>query len=239
MIKNNYVWLVLLVIAIIVFNSYSKGTKSGFQNSNNRWSYDLISRFNEYQYTVNRNHNNYDLNIVQQQASPQEVEQLLSTGYWPWPDYLKYEFLDKIASNPIISVEPQYALDNNMKTYNQEAAKQLLSWNTKEGQFLLYGANLGRTDDGLPDNTLKCNDNSIMEKTTYTDMSLWNGYYNLNTEPVKNEDIPKVMPGFQFVKSPCNPCVALNSPADYSCPFQLNVKGDNSVSRIWQKLWGL
>jgi len=239
-------------MAIIVFNSYIKDAfgafgKDGFQNvgwsRRHLWSRDLITRFNTYQYTVNRNYNNYDLNIVQQQASPQEAEHLLSTGYWPWSDYLKYEFLDKIASNPIISVEPQYALDYNMKTYNETAAKQLLSWNTKEGQFLLYGANLGSTHDGLPNNTLKCstdeNDNSIMEKTTYTGMSLWNGYFNLSTEKVNDEDIPNVMPGFKFVKEPCNPCVALNSPNDYSCPFQLNVKGDNSISRIWKKLWGL
>ena len=125
MIKNNYKYavLIVLVVAIVVFNSYSKNafgifSKDGFQNSNNRWSPDLISRFNEYQYTVNRNIHNYDLNIVQQQASPQEAEYLLRTGYWPWPDYLKYEFLDKIASNPIISVEPQFALDYNMKIYN-------------------------------------------------------------------------------------------------------------------------
>ena len=52
------------------------------------------------------------------------------------------------------------------------------------------------------------------------------------------------MPGFSFVKEPCNPCVALHD--DYSCPFKLNVKesdvndnGGNKVSHFWRKLWSL
>ena len=47
------------------------------------------------------------------------------------------------------------------------------------------------------------------------------------------------MKGFSFVKGPCDPCVALNNPADYSCPFRLNIKGDDSISNQWKQLWGL
>jgi hypothetical protein len=133
-----------------------------------------------------------------------------------------------------------------MKIYNKNAATELLAWNTKEGQFLLYGGDLGTTNkEELKDihNTIKCstdNDgNSIMEKTVYTGMNLWNGYTNSKTEVVKNQDIPGEMPGFTFIKGACNPCVALNSPGDFSCPFKLNVKGDDNVSIIWKKLWGL
>jgi hypothetical protein len=78
-----------------------------------------------------------------------------------------------------------------------------------------------------------------MQKKVYTGMNLWNGYMNSTTTNVKPEDIPKEMPGFTFVKSPCNPCVALNSPGDFSCPFKLNVKGDSSISEPWKQLWNL
>jgi hypothetical protein len=234
----------LLVISIILFNSFTKIT-DGFQNNYSNWSPDLIRRFNVYQTTMNKNKNYFDLDILQKQASPDEVEQLLETGFWPWPDSLKNDYIEKVWSSPIIKIDPQYALNYAMRIYNQTAVRELLAWNTKEGQFLLYGGDLG-VSDGMPknvNNTIKCstdsNDNSIMEKKVFTGMNLWNGFMNTTTTTVKPEDIPKEMPGFTFVKNPCNPCVALNSPGDFSCPFKLNVKGDDSISNPWKSLWQL
>ena len=247
--KYSYTFLIisLLVISIILFNSFTK-TIDNFQNNstnNHVWSPDLIKRFNIYQTTMNKNKTYFDLDILQKQASTNEVEQLLETGFWPWPDYLKNDYIEKVWSNPIIKIDPQYALNYAMRIYNQTAARELLAWNTKEGQFLLYGGDLG-VSDGMPKNvhnTIKCstdsNGNSVMEKKVFTGMNLWNGFMNTTTTTVKPEDIPKEMPGFTFVKNPCNPCVALNSPGDFSCPFKLNVKGDDSISNPWTSLWQL
>ena len=244
----NIIIVILLVISIILFNSFTK-IKSGFQNKDNNirqnWSYDLIKRFNIYQTTMNKNKTYFDMEILQKQASPDEVEQLLKTGYWPWPEDLKNEYINKVLVSPIIKIDPNYALDYAMKIYNQTAVRELLAWNTKEGQFLLYGGDLGVTD-GMPKeihNTIKCstdkNNNSVMEKKIFTGMNRWNGYMNITTTPVKPEDIPKEMPGFTFVKNACDPCVALNSPGDYNCPFKLNINGDTSVSTPWKQLWKL
>ena len=140
----NYILIILLVISIILLNSYLK-TKTGFQNSNSNidsWSPELIKRFNIYQTTIEiekENNKDFDLDILQKQASPFEVEELLETGYWPWSKELQNEYLNKIMYNKIIKIEPKYALDYAMKTYNQTAARELLAWNTKEGQFLLFG----------------------------------------------------------------------------------------------------
>lgn len=247
--KYSYTFLIisLLVISIILFNSFTK-TIDNFQNNstnNHVWSPDLIKRFNVYQTTMNKNKTYFDLDILQKQATTNEVEQLLETGFWPWPDYLKNDYIEKVWSNPIIKIDPQYALNYAMRIYNQTAARELLAWNTKEGQFLLYGGDLG-VSDGMPKNvhnTIKCstdsNGNSVMEKKVFTGMNLWNGFMNTTTTTVKPEDIPKEMPGFTFVKNPCNPCVALNSPGDFSCPFKLNVKGDDSISNPWTSLWQL
>ena len=238
--------IILLVISILLFNSFTK-IKSGFQNNNttNKWSTELIKQFNIYQTTMNKNKTYYDLDILQKQATPEDVKQLFETGYWPWTDELKNDYIEKVWSSPIIKIEPKYALDYAMKTYNQTAARELLAWNTKEGQFLLYGGDLGVTD-GMPKNihnTIKCSTdssgNSVMEKTVFNGMNLWNGYMNTNTSVVKPEDIPKAMPGFTFVNNPCDPCVALNSPGDFSCPFKLNIKGNDSISKPWKSLWGL
>ena len=54
---------------------------------------------------------------------------------------------------------------------------------------------------------------------------------------MKNEDLPSVVPGFKFLGSPCNPCGALNSDADYSCPFSLDIGDGAEVSPIWSTLW--
>jgi len=239
--------LIIIIITIIFFNFFTKNLgKDGFQNYNtNSWSPDLIKRFNIYQTTMNKNVNQFDLDQIQRQVSPTEAEEYLKTGIWSWPDDLKNLYIEKVWANPIIKIDPQYALNYAMRIYNQNAVRELLAWNTKEGHFLLYGGDLG-VSDGMPknvNNTIKCStdsvDSSHMEKKIYTGMNLWNGYMNSKTTTVKPEDIPKEMPGFSFVKGPCNPCVALNSPADFSCPFKINIKGDDSISEPWKQLWNL
>lgn len=239
-----FLLLILLVVSIIMFNSYSKRVE-GFQNSNIKWSPDLINRFIKYQQTVNENNTQFDLDILQKQATPEEAEEMLRTGYWPWPDDLKQEYIDNVWASPIIKIDPKYALDYAMKIYNEDTVREMLAWNTKEGHFLLYGGDLGVTD-GLPKNvrnTIKCstdiNGNSVMQKKIYTNMNYWNGYIGEKVTTVDPADIPTEMTGFSFVNGPCDPCVALNSPGDFSCPFKLNVKGDDHISDVWKNLWNL
>jgi hypothetical protein len=173
--------LFLLVISIIIFNRFytikDGFIKDGFINNNTNtylWSPDLIKRFNIFQSTVNENNYQFNLDMLQKQASPQEVEHLLETGYWPWSNESKSEYIEKVWSNPIIKVSPYFDLANAMKVYNERAITELLSWNTKEGQFLLYGGDLGKSNIDVDEifkvkhNTIQCstdnNDNSIMKK---------------------------------------------------------------------------
>jgi hypothetical protein len=48
--------------------------------------------------------------------------------------------------------------------------------------------------------------------------------------------LPKLIPGFRFIKSPCDPCTAVNSPPGYTCPFSLT---SNDPRPVWMSLWGL
>ncbi len=199
------------------------------------WSDDLIKRFKIYQSSVNDNRNSYNMAVIQEQASPAEAETLLKTGYWPWSGDTKYEYSDAIWHHPVIKVNVSDALDYAMKTYNETAAKRLLSWNTKEGQFLLYGSKgTGKGKGKGKYDTIKCSTDAsvigIIKKEFKDD-------YIENSVPILNEDIPNQMPGFSFLNGSCNPCVALHN--DYSCPFKLNVKGDDTMSPIWAKLWSL
>ena len=240
--KSSYsiLFFIMIIVAIIIFNFIQK-SKNGFQNYNiTQWSPNLIKRFNIYQTTMNQNINQFNLDVLQKQASPAEAEEYLKTGFWPWTDDLKNMYLEKVKSSPIIKIEPQYALDYAMKLYNKNAVTELLAWNTKEGHFLLYGADLG-VSEGMPSNlhnTIKCSpDSNNLVKKIYTGMNLWNGFMNSTTTIIKPEDVPKEMSGFSFVNGACNPCVAF---ADSGrCPFKLNIKGDDSISEPWQKIWHL
>jgi hypothetical protein len=246
------VFLSVLSVLIYWFYKYlmkscsKEGFKEGFNNVGEgiKWSNDLINRFNIYQNTMTDNAFRYNLEVLQKNASPEEAETLLKTGYWPWSGDTKYIYMDSLWHQPIIKTNVNQALDYAMKTHNETAAKQLLSWKTKEGQFLLYGGKgvdaKGTYNKGAGNkfDTIKCtsdeNNNSHVVgviKNNFTDD------YIENSERIADADIPVNMPGFNFVKGPCNPCVAIRN--DYSCPFRLNVGGDDSISPIWKKLWGI
>jgi hypothetical protein len=239
--KYNYnlITIIIIIIGVIILYPFINkllnnllGIKEGFT-----WSRDLVTRFNKYQETVNLNDNQFNLKVLQDQASPEETEQLLKTGYWPWSQDTQDQYYEAVWQNPIIKFFPGAALDYAMKLYNETAVKRLMSWNTKEGKFLLYGGKNGKNT------VIKCSEdpdkNPVLQKSTLNGYNLWNGYKNTTTTNIKNEDIPKEMPGFSFVKNSCNPCSALNDPADYSCPFKLNVKGDNETSAVWKNLWNI
>lgn len=235
--------MMVMVATILKLNREGKEGREGregfiSEHKNKKWSNDLISRFITYQTIINQNKIQYNLDILQQQATPEEAEHLLHTGIWPWSDTLKDSYINHVSVIPIIKIDPIHALNYAMKIYNERAMLELISWNEKEGQFLLYGGDLGVSYNvpGNNHNTITCAGNTGVQKKIYTDI---NGNITTIIENVKNENIPKEMSGFAFVKGPCNPCVALNDDADFSCPFTLNEQGDKTPSKSWSLLWGL
>jgi hypothetical protein len=268
----SYIKILLLIICVFIFypiiDKYLNkilGIKTSNLIENFVWSRDTIKKFNLYQDTVNLNANQFNMSVVQEQASEDEAKELMKNGFWPWTEDTKKQYVEAVWQNPIIKFEPGAALDYAMKLYNETAAKRLLSWNTKEGQFLLYGsANdnnsnkdiIGITtgDDGLANgngqgvtvngqiskkNIFKCSDgsNPVLQKTTVNGYNLSNGFKNTTTVDLALEDIPNEVPGFSFVNGPCNPCSPLNDVAEYNCPFKLNVKGNDEISDVWKGLW--
>ena len=51
---------------------------------------------------MNDNNNQFDLDQLQRQVGPEEVEEYLKTGLWPWPDDLKRLYIQYVWANPII-----------------------------------------------------------------------------------------------------------------------------------------
>jgi len=236
-----YAYIIIIIVIIYVYMNITTVVEGFSANNMSRsWSSELIVDFINYQRTMNGNQYTFNLEQVQKQASPQEAEELLKSGYWPWSDVVKSSFLEQISSNPIIKIDPQVALTNAQKIYNEQAAAELLGWNTKEGNFLLYGVDLGRTDIGankiyssiLPNNSIRCesveNSSSQLKKTIYTSPDVWNGGINQTSKMLKPDEIMEEVPGFSFVNNVCNPCSAIDG--DFSCPFELKVKSKNGLN---------
>jgi hypothetical protein len=259
--KYSYTFIIKIIIFIIgiiivypIIDKYlnlllgiKEGLIEGFV-----WSKDTVKKFNEYQDTVNSNNNQFNMRVLQEQASEDEAKELLRTGYWPWSEDTKKQYREGVWQNTMLKFDPDAALDYAMKLYNETAAKKLLSWNTKEGQFLLYGLKLDNGSgniigidsdgNGISDagkiaqkSVIKCSDDpiSVLQKTTINGYDLFNGYKNTTTVNID----PNEVPGFSFVRGKCNPCSPFYS--DYSCPFKLNVEGNNEISDVWKELWRL
>ena len=203
------------------------------------WSKETVQDFVTFQKTMNPN-TQFNLEMLQKQASEEEVDELLETGRWPWSQDTEYMCMDTIARNPIIKVQPGIALETNKKIYNENAMQQLLSWNTKEGQFLLNGSLITNDKDNKNKGntgTIRCTKDNLLEKKVHIADNVWNGYKEYDVSIIPNGDIPQEVNGFHFIKEPCNPCVALDN--DYSCPFQISLENDTGVSSIWKKLWNI
>lgn len=248
-IKNIAIFItsIILLSLFLLFYKFShsptyKSTEN-FDNPSNTWSPQLVQKFIKFQKVLNPQ-TTYDMNIVQKQATPQEVEYLFQNNQWPWSEEVKELYQSAVAQNLYISVDPNLAVSDAQSVYNQNAIMQLLSFRTKEGQFLLKGVLLGHTKN-MPDNInniavcgIDSKGNSILNKVLYTGYNGFDGHMIENITPIQNKDIPSLVNGFTFLNGQCNPCSALNNPPEYSCPFSLNVGDGNEVSNVWQMLWG-
>lgn len=229
-----------------VDSSTTSGTTNGTTSSTttNAWPSTLVDEFVNFQKTLNPNVN-YDINIVQKQATPDEVSYLFNNNKWPWSDKLQSLYKEAMAQNSFIHVDPGISMLDAQQIYNETAMKEMLSYNTKEGTFLLYGATVGHNNN-LPsniNNIIQCSTNakgdSILEKIVYNGYDSIYGNLNTTVTEIDYNDLPNQVNGFKFLGAPCNPCVALNSSPNYTCPFALNTGNGYDVSPIWQMLWNV
>jgi len=262
---NNYKYGILLAtIFIILYRSYhlsqlqNKG-KEGFG-----WTDNSRNNFILLQHTVNPDII-FDTKAIQEQASQEELDYYLKNGYWPWSKSTEDLYEKILSQNPYIRTYSKNEIDRVKTIYNENAILNIISSQTKEGQFLLNGVSIKSNSinplEDLPsgwgvfgytsglikpmDDVIKCHigddNNATLQKITYTGKG---GIFTQQTKkitPVDYNDLENLIPGFSFIKDKCNPCVALNLPPDYSCPFNLDISGNetNGVSSVWKYLWGL
>jgi hypothetical protein len=242
--------LVLLLVGMLFHMGYVTGVKEGMDGSGSGYGYrgegpwpsSLVTDFQSYSATYLPGYI-YDLDTLQKQAAPWEVEALLRDGVWPWTDEVKKMYKGYVAGNWFVSVDPGDALNNAQAVYNQASIVQLMALNTKEGSFLLNGVVNGHTD-GVPANkgnvvVCSADGSGMVQKKVVGYSGIW-GNLMTDESAVENADLPSVVPGFQFLSGgACNPCGALGSVPDYSCAYTLNTGDGGTVSPIWKMIWGL
>jgi len=249
----------LTLIIIYRFSQLSR-TKEGFT-----WNEQSTQDFLLIQNSINRQ-NIFDVNMIQtNQASQEEVDYFNTNGMWPWSQKTIELYKEAVNKNPYIRTYSGDAVNYARKKYNEAAVLMILSYQTKEGQFLLNGVLVknpsGNKMEDLPngygdfpynsglignksDDVIKCNmskkNGATLERITYTGKGGIYGEQTSKTNSVDYNNLENIIPGFNFVNGPCNPCGAINEKPDYSCPFNLNVKNKPpSVSNVWQYLWNI
>ena len=253
--------IILSIILIVIFRfSRLSQIKESFT-----WNKQSTDDFLQIQNTINHG-KIFDVNMIQEnQASQEEVDYFNNNGMWPWSQETILLYEAAIRSNSFIRTLPQDAVNYTRTIYNEAAILRIISYQTKEGHFLLNGVLVknpsGNKYEDLPngfgdfalnkesgllenrsDDIIKCNmknpNNSTLERITYTGKGGIFGEQTSNIIPVDYTNLEKIIPGFTFLNGPCNPCGALNKNPDYSCPFRLNVKNNSSfVSSVWEHLW--
>ena len=255
-ISYNVKYGILLSILLIVLYRFSllSREKEGF--SDPKTDFLLI------QDTINPN-KIYDVNMItKNQTTPEELNYFNQNGIWPWSDKTKELYFQAITANPYIKIAPDAALLETQTIYNEKAILMALSHQTKEGQFLINGIQVslpeGNPAEDLPSgfgdfvyksglkpnrskDIIRCNiDNATLERIHYTGREGIYESQTSTTSPVEYGNLENIIPGFKFVNGPCNPCGAIREKPDYSCPFQIKVKeNDTGISNIWKSLWGL
>ena len=179
----------------------------------------------------------FDLNMIQNQASQQELDYFNTHGIWPWSQETKDMYVEALNTNPYIRTYSPNELPYVMKIYNESAIKEILFNQSNEGQALLNGVlvpnettnsleelpngfgefayNSGLQEDRTK-NVIKCNlTNELLERTVYTGKGGIFGEQTSIVNPVDYNNLESIIPGFNFIDEPCNPCTSA-----YSCHFQ-------------------
>jgi len=254
---NYGVILSILLIILYCFSVLSR-EKEGFSLTN-----DPKKDFLLIQDTINPN-TIFDINMItRNQTTPEELNYFNQNGIWPWSDKTKDLYLEAITANKYVKIAPDAALLHTQSIYNEKAILMALSYQTKEGRFLINGVKVpvegGNPAEDLPSgfgdfayesglkpdlskDVIRCNmDSATLERIHYTGKEGIYESQTATTSPVEYGDLENIVPGFKFINGPCNPCVAIRESPEGSCPFQIKVAENDTtyISNIWKTLWGL
>ena len=261
--KNLYYGMLSLFIFIIIYRFLTLSQNVNLkQKEGFTWNQSSTNKFLEIQKTINPQVV-FNTPEIQKQATQEEVNYFNKNGKWLWSDEVKKLYTESLDNNPYVRTSPEDAINTISTIYNEKAILQMLSWQAKEGQFLLNGVSI-HSDKKNPyvdlpsgwgdfafnskqisknNNIIKCGYNNTTNNLSLQEIESRGNdgiVYNhvKKIKPVDYNDLENLIPGFTFLKGSCDPCKNLNNPPDYSCQFKLDIRGTpEGVSPIWQYLW--
>ena len=251
--------IIMSIIFIVLYRfSQLSNSKEGFS-----WNTSSTQDFLEIQNTINRG-KIFDVDLIQKtQASQEELNYFNKNGMWPWSQKTIKLYEEAQNKNPFIRTFSKDSINYTRTIYNESAILRILSYQTKEGQFLLNGILVKKPNkeeelpngfgefaykSGLLENrtadVIKCNmdksNGALLERTIYTGKGGIYGEQTSRVSQVDYNDLENIIPGFKFVNGSCNPCGAINENPDYSCPFEIKVKNKSpNISGVWKYLWNM
>jgi hypothetical protein len=142
---NNKIYGVLTGLILLILYRFSHISREKFTTDSER---DFLLE----QTTLNKQ-NVFDMNIINSQASQEELDYINENGIWPWSQDVIELYKKAVNRNPYIrmTAEQRTYEDNDRnpdddkrvnyarRIYNQAAILRILASQTKEGQFLLNG----------------------------------------------------------------------------------------------------
>ena len=206
MVKYYFYFFIILILIIFVFVFvFINNRREAFE-----WKQETIQKFQEYQKLANPNVF-FDMKQIQEQASEEEVQTLLSTGKWEWDSSLQEMYQDNVQHNPIIKTNPQSSMEQAQTLYNPTIMKQMLFWKSPEGNFTLLGRELGNK-------RVECENGKLVQTT-------FKGYDGITNDkiyetiPIDFKSMPDLFPQFHFNDKPCNPCINKENEKKSTCQF--------------------
>jgi hypothetical protein len=234
--------LFLILIILFRFSTLVKTTESFTDQS--------LQDFLLIQNTINRQ-KIFDTDILQTQATQEELDYFNSHGMWPWSQSTSDLYISSTNKNPYIRTYSKDAIGYARKIYNEKAILELLSNQTNEGLFKINGVQVEGTKPNIKEqlpngfgsfpytsglmedrrkDVIKCNlDTGLPERISFQGRGGIFGEQLTEVSPVDYNDLPELVPGFSFLSTPCNPCSSVNdgkslSDSKSKCKFKLNVK---------------
>jgi hypothetical protein len=213
-------------------NKWSKKTKEDFIKKNS----EVVKQFNEKNKgkVSTQEFDAKGITQLEKIVSEEEAKEYIKNGRWPLNDYIKDNFNLFIKNNKNIKEEDkEKTIEFYYEVWLNQPSSQLLFFPmlgglihniTKEedivGQFkFLYGSNIKLDNDA----TFQCG--SIFNDGNYRMAPL------INNNEVKEENyssLEKTIPGFKFLKKPCNPCTG-------RCPFSY----EGVLAAPFAHYWGI
>lgn len=252
--KNRLYGFISGIVLLLLYRFSQLSNKEAFTNES-------VNTFLQIQNTINKQ-KVFDMNVIDTQATQRELDSFNKDGVWPWSPQTIALYENAVKHNPYVRSIPALSTDNARTIYNESAILRILSYQTKEGNFLLNGVlvknhnsaneipngvgNFGYTSGLITDKTydvIKCKlheDHSepTLERIIYGKKGPIFGEQTEYSENVDYHDLENIIPGFTFSKSPCNPCKAMSKIPDYSCAFNLKTDAQSTApSDIWKYLW--